>query len=124
MLHGAATALDLTRTGKIFANGTLGPLLTSHPQQPVYDGDRPRTEHETRLARQEALCWSWAQLHQAIEETIGTARSDPATARDLLRLLTFPTRTPDAYERERRFLIGLGIPTAFLPADADQVRVR
>ena len=115
MLEAAATAVHLARTGKITARGTLGPLLTSQPHQSVYEGDRPSPAEDARIIRREAMLSSWAQAQQEIEEWFRTARSDPATARQILGILTCYCRTQEAFDRERRFMIGLGIPASFLP---------
>lgn len=58
---------------------------------------------------------SWQQAQQAAEEWFQTARTDSATARQILGILTHYARTREAYDRERDFMIGYGIPAAFLP---------
>lgn len=77
MLEAAATALHLTRTGKITARGSLGPLLTAQPHQRVYEGDRPSAAELACRARHEAMRRSGEEAKQAIEEWFASARSDP-----------------------------------------------
>jgi hypothetical protein len=115
MLETAATALNLVRTGKVTARGSLAPLLSVQPHQHVYDGDQPSATELARRARQEAMHQSWTQAQQAIEDWFDTARSDPGTARQILGILTHYCRTQEAYDRERDFMTRQGIPACFLP---------
>nr|WP_055502016.1 hypothetical protein [Nonomuraea pusilla] len=43
------------------------------------------------------------------------ARIDEAAARRIFGILTWFSRTREAYDRERDFMIGQGIPASFLP---------
>ncbi|MEV1005654.1 TniQ family protein [Nonomuraea sp. NPDC050202] len=115
LLEAAATALDLIRTGKITARGSLGPLLTIQPHQPVYEGERPGAAEWTRTAGREAMHQSWAQAQREVEEWFDAARIDEAAARRIFGILTCFSRTREAYDRERDFMIGQGIPASFLP---------
>ncbi|MET7300163.1 hypothetical protein [Embleya sp. NPDC005575] len=51
----------------------------------------------------------------AWEEALASARTDPATARQLLGLLTGGCHTLDGFEKERASLYEEGIPAEFLP---------
>lgn len=115
MLEAAATALDLIRTGKITAHGSVGPLLTPQPHQHVYEGDKPSAAELARRAHMEATHQGWAQAEHDIENWFATARSDPATARQILDVLTHYCPTQQAYDRERDFMTRQGIPASFLP---------
>jgi hypothetical protein len=98
MLTTAATTLHLAQTGAITPRGTLGPLLTVQPHQPVYDGEPPATTGDP-----------WAQFRRDAEAVFEAARTESATARQLLALFTHRCRTLPDFERERRFLIDWGI---------------
>ncbi|MFI6497883.1 hypothetical protein [Nonomuraea typhae] len=115
LLEAAATALDLIRTGKIAARGSLGPLLTVQPYQPVYEGDRPGAVERARTAERQAMHQSWAEAQQEVEKWFDAARIDDAIARQIFGILTCFSRTREAYDRERDFMIGQGIPASFLP---------
>ena len=115
MLEAAATALDLIRAGTIAASGTLGLLLTSQPHQPVYDGDQPSAAELVRRARMEALRQSWAKAQQEFEDWFNTARTDPTVARQIFGIFTHYSRTREAYDAERDFMVRQGIPASFLP---------
>lgn len=104
VLTAAATAVHLIRTGKITACGTLGPLLTSQPHQPVYHGDRPT-----------ATVDPWAQFRRDAEPVFAAARAESGTARQMLTLFTHRCRTLPDFNRERQFLIDWGIPEVLLP---------
>jgi hypothetical protein len=68
-----------------------------------------------RRVREGAKRRSWKQATQVTEEWFQDARSDPDTAHQILRsYLVQPD--PEAYERERDFMIGRGIPASFLLA--------
>jgi len=47
---------------------------------------------------------------------IDKARTDPDTARHVLAMFTGPCMTLASFNRERDYLIGIGIPAEFLPA--------
>lgn len=105
MLTAAATALDLIRTGRVTARGSLGPLLTAPPHQHVYDGDRPGTTADP-----------WTQFRRDAEVVFEKARTEPRIARELLSLLTHRCRTLADFNRERQFIIiNGGIPEVLLP---------
>jgi hypothetical protein len=122
MLEAAACALDLILAGKITTYGTLGHLLTSQPHQHVYEGDRPSPAQEAHATIRDTLRRSWEQARQDVEDWFQTARTDPATARQILGILTHYSRTREAFDRERRFMIGYGIPDSFLPEWHDRAR--
>ncbi|KAB2388794.1 hypothetical protein [Actinomadura montaniterrae] len=104
MLTAAATALHLAKTGAITPRGTLGPLLTAQPHQPVYNGEPPATTDDP-----------WVQFRRDAEAVFEAARTDSATARRLLTLFTHRCRTLPDFDRERRFLIDWCIPKELLP---------
>lgn len=114
LLHAAARALDLARAGQIIASGTLGHLLTQAPHREVYEGERPGPPRGAR----EVLRLSWEQATQDIEAWLDAARADPATARQILGILTHFARDSREYDRERDFMIGFGVPAVFLPEPA------
>ena len=122
MLEAAACALDLIQAGKITTCGTLGHLLTSQPHQHVYEGDRPSPAQEAGATIRDTLRRSWEQARQDVEDWFQTARTDPAAARQILGILTHYSRTREAFDRERRFMIGYGIPDSFLPEWHDHAR--
>ncbi|HEX8345304.1 MAG TPA: TniQ family protein, partial [Actinoplanes sp.] len=107
MLHAAATALDLVARGAIVARGTLGRLLTPEPHQVVYAGNEP--------SRAAVL---WREVQRAFDEMLERAHYEPEIAEQLLSLFTLTCRTAEAYDRERDYVIGLGIPAEFLPTAA------
>jgi hypothetical protein len=109
MLHAAAVAVQLAASGAIVARGTLGPLLVPEPDQMVYAGDEP--------SRAAVL---WREVQQALDEMIDRAHHEPEIAEQLLTLFTVACRTAAAFDRERDYVIGLGIPTEFLPTAADR----
>jgi hypothetical protein len=104
MLHAAAVAVDLIATGEITALGTLGPILAKPTHRPVYDGDKPSPS---------ALAWNEAR--REVDAMIEVSRTDPDVARKVLAMFTSFCRSVDAFNREREFLIRLGIPATFLP---------
>ena len=122
MLEAAACALDLIQAGKITTCGALGHLLTSQPHQHVYEGDRPSPAQEARATIRDTLRRSWEQARHDVEDWFQTARTDPAAARQILGILTHYSRTREAFDRERRFMIGYGIPDSFLPEWHDHAR--
>ena len=101
MAGAAATALHLAGTGEIIARGTLGRYLACEPHCDVYEGDR--------------RAWEWKQAAAGLDAMIGQARTDPDTARRVLVMFTAGSRTFAGFYRERRYLIGLGIPDEQLP---------
>jgi hypothetical protein len=107
---------------KITTYGTLGHLLTSQPHQHVYEGDRSSPAQEAHATIRDTLRRSWEQARQDVEDWFQTARTDPATARQILGILTHYSRTREAFDRERRFMIGYGIPDSFLPEWHDRPR--
>lgn len=104
MLDAAATALQLAVDGTITARGRLGSALQSL-HHPVYHSDKPSPYRN-----------AWQDAMTAMEEALTLARTDPATARQLLGLLTGGCRTLDGFERERSYLYGNGVPAEFLPS--------
>ncbi len=103
LLEAAATAMELAETGTITARGTLAPLLTRESHPPVYDGDQPsKRDRELFLARRE------------LDAEIDAARTDPARARQILTQFTAGLSLR-AFDRQREFLINIGIPARFLP---------
>lgn len=66
--------------------------------QPVYEGDRPPLNFNAMM-----------------EEVIAEARSDRATARQLLTVLTFGCRSLLVFEDQRAYLLSLGVPADFIP---------
>jgi hypothetical protein len=104
MLEAAAIALHLAETGAITARGTLGPLLSPEPPRAVYDGDE-----RARAAYQ------WKRAQEELSAAIAAARTDPGAARQMLGILTYGCRTLTSFDRERQYLIDLGIPAGFLP---------
>lgn len=113
MLQAAAIAVRQTETGVITARGTLGPLLTSMPHQPVDDGT-PARPTVARLPR--APQRSPADLDAVLMEVFEAAKTDQATARWILQCLTWRLRSTAGFEREREGLITTcGIPAEFLP---------
>ncbi|MFG2236259.1 hypothetical protein ACGFNX_40800 [Streptomyces sp. NPDC048723] len=103
MWDAAATAFQLAANGLISARGRLGSALQF--QFPyVYDGDEPSPFQH-----------AWQDAMAAWEETLNQARTDPATARQVLGMLSGGCRTLDDYEKERACLYGEGIPAKFLP---------
>ncbi|WP_233608701.1 hypothetical protein [Nocardia stercoris] len=104
MRHAAAVALDLVAARDITAEGDLASALVTPPPTSVYEGDRPTP-----------LVTAWRRAITEVTAAIDRARIDPATAQQLLTLATLSTRTLDHFQRERAFLVELGIPTDFLP---------
>lgn len=103
MLDAAATALQLAADGAIIARGSLGSALQS-PHRYVYDGEKPSPYRN-----------AWQDAMNAMDEALTSARTDPASARQLLGLLTGGCRTLDGFEQERSYLSGAGVPAEFLP---------
>lgn len=104
MLHAAAVAVQLAACGAIVARGTLGPLLVPEPDQRVYAGDEP--------SRTAVL---WREVQRTLDEMIERAHHEPEIAEQLMTLFTLACRTAEAYDRERDYVISLGIPAEFLP---------
>jgi hypothetical protein len=104
MLDAVATALQLAADGLITARGRLSSALQPSLHY-VYDGDEPSP-----------YCNAWRDAMAAIEEAFTSARTDPAAARQLLGLLTGGCRTLAAFEQERSYLYGVGVPADFLPS--------
>lgn len=104
LLEAAATAMELAESGAITARGTLGPLLTRESHPPVYEGDQQRSQRDGELRR----------ARQEFDAAIDAARTDPAGARQILTQLTAGVSLP-LFERQRQFLINIGIPARFLP---------
>ncbi|MGA5134393.1 TniQ family protein [Streptomyces olivoreticuli] len=103
MWDAAATAFHLATDGLITARGRLGSALQF--QFPyVYDGDEPSPFQR-----------AWQDAMAAWEEALTQARTDPATAWQLLGLLTSGCRTLDGFEQERACLCEGGVPAEFLP---------
>jgi hypothetical protein len=121
MLEAAACALDLIQAGKITAHGTLGHLLTPEPDRDVYEGDRPSPAQEACAVVRETLRRSWEQARQEAEDWFRSARTDPGVARQILGVLTHYSKTQEAFDRERCFMISCGIPASFLPERRDRV---
>lgn len=110
MLHAAAVALHLVKTGAITARGTLGSPLAAQPHRPVYDGDRPTPAVPP-----------WGDSQEARDAWIAAARVVPDTAVQILTALSFGCRTDTQFQHERRYLIDLGIPDRFLPSNLDAI---
>lgn len=100
-LEAAAAALHLIGTHQITANGPLGALLTVEPHWPLPDG---RSAEAVRAA----------ELNQALEDALASARADPLEAHRLLALLA-PHPGSKRFARVREDLIMLGIPENNLP---------
>ncbi len=115
MLEAAACALDLIQADQITAYGTLGYLVTGQPRQHVYEGDQPSPADEGRAVIRETLRYSWERARQDVEDWFQSALADPGVARQILSVLTHYSRTREAYDRERHFVIDYGIPGSFLP---------
>ncbi|MBS2966984.1 hypothetical protein KGA66_28380 [Actinocrinis puniceicyclus] len=62
---------------------------------------------------------SWERARQDVEDWFQAARTDPAAARQILGILTHYARSREAYDLERDFMIGYGIPAAYLPEPED-----
>jgi hypothetical protein len=103
MLDAAATALQMAAGGLISARGSLGSALQAPPHY-VHDGDEPSPYRH-----------AWKDAMTAMEAALTSARTDPASARQLLGLLTGGCRTLDSFEQERSYLSGVGVPAEFLP---------
>ncbi|WP_143227457.1 hypothetical protein [Actinomadura mexicana] len=113
MLQAAAIAVRQTETGVIIARGTLGPLLTSLPYQPVDAGAPalPTVPPPPPAARH-----SPADLDAALKDVFEAAKTDQTTARWILQCLTWRLRSTAAFEREREALITTcALPAEFLP---------
>ncbi len=108
MRHAAAVALDLVAARRITADGEFASALATPPHTPVYEGDRPTP-----------LVTAWRQAITEVTAAIDRARMDPTTAQQLLALATLSVRTLEHFERERDFLVELGIPTDFLPTTTE-----
>ncbi|GAA3820290.1 P-loop NTPase family protein [Streptomyces chiangmaiensis] len=105
MWDAAATALQLAADGLITARGHLSSALRAPLHTYVYDGFESSPYRTT-----------WQDAMTALEEALTLARNDPATARQLLGLLAGGCRTLVAFEQERSYLYGAGVPAAFLPS--------
>jgi hypothetical protein len=115
MLEAAATALHLAEAGAIAARGTLGPALAREPHRRVYDGDQPSKTEVARRVRHAEMARSWERANEEFNAAIDAARTDPAAARRILVMFTGFSRTLESFDRERQFVMGLGIPEEFLP---------
>ncbi|GAA1914309.1 TniQ family protein [Streptantibioticus ferralitis] len=104
MWDAAAAAVQLAADGLITVRGRLASALQT-PLHSVYGGDEP-----SPLQR------AWQDVMDTWEEALASARTDPASARQLLGLLTGGCRTLAAFEQERSSLCGEGIPAGFLPS--------
>jgi hypothetical protein len=122
MLEAAATALQLAGAAAVTARGTLAPLLAREPHRPVYEGDRPASAEVARARWHADMVCSWRRAEEELNAMLETARSDPGTARQVLAMLTVACRTPESFNRERRYLADLGIPAAFLPGPGETGR--
>lgn len=118
-------AHGLAGTGAITARGTLAPLLAREPHRLVYEGDRPdaaTAEAATRARWHADMVDSWRRAEEELHALLEAARSDPGPARDVLAMFTVACRTPESFNRERQYLVGLGIPGAFLPGPGETGR--
>jgi hypothetical protein len=106
MLEAAATALFLTETGAITTRGSLGHLLAVQPHRPVGHGNPHYAEPAD----------SWRKAMDAMTQAIREAQENPATARQLLTLLTYGCPTPDRFDSRRRDLIAIGVSERHLPS--------
>lgn len=106
LLQAAAAALTMAEEGRIAARGTRAPLLTPEPVSPFspYPPD--------------PLLAMGATVHRMTRD----AQADPLLARDLLLHMTGPTPTPAAYKDSCRILADAGVPDAFLPRTAAELR--
>jgi hypothetical protein len=73
----------------------------------VYAGDEP--SRATLL---------WRDIQRTLDEMIECAHHEPEIAEQLLSLFTIACRTVADFERERDYVIGLGVPAEFLPTAA------
>ncbi|MFG2088514.1 TniQ family protein [Spirillospora sp. NPDC048824] len=113
MLEATACALNLIQTGTILARGTLGPLLTSLPYQPVDAGTPP---HQPARDLHQQPSTPQVDMEAALNDVFEAAKTDQATAQWILQCLTWRLRSPKSFEREREELINVcGIPAKFLP---------
>jgi hypothetical protein len=114
MLNAAAVALRLAADRRITPRGTLGPALAEPPHERVYNGDDPR--------RRPMAAPDFAT---AINAWLDTARTDPETARQMLRMLTAFDPGPANVAKQRHFLISqAGVPPEFLRLDLLPARPR
>jgi hypothetical protein len=110
MLEAAATALFLTETGTITARGSLGHLLAVQPYRPAGQGSPRHTDPAD----------PWKQAMDALNEAVREAQEDPATARQLLTILTYGCRTPACVDSRRHDLIAVGVRERHLPRWEDR----
>ncbi|HZG06652.1 MAG TPA: TniQ family protein [Streptomyces sp.] len=115
--HAAATALQMAADGTITARGRLADTIAAPPAKAVYAGYPPRAARPTPLP--ELTQESWERISADINATITAGRTDPDTAVAVLGWFLIVCRTPEQFERERRYVIGLGIPEQFLPTTMD-----
>jgi TniQ len=101
MLEAAATALALAEDGAVTARGTRGPLLAREAYRPAGDGD--------------PTAFNWKRTQAEARAEIDKARADPEAACRILVMFTASCRTMKSFNRERDYLIGIGIPAEFLP---------
>ena len=126
MLEATATALSLVETGDITARGSLGPLLRAEPYRPAAAGPPPsRTKRPEHLEGLDGPAPEpnglWNEVMDAVQDAITEAQTDPGAASRLLRLFTYPCKTPAAFDRIRDNLVNAGVPVCFLPTyQADQ----
>ena len=59
--------------------------------------------------------FNWKRTQAEARTEIDKARADPETACRILVMFTASCRTMGSFNRERDYLIGIGIPTEFLP---------
>jgi hypothetical protein len=85
------------------------PLLAAEPDQPVYAGDEPSLS--ALLLR---------DVQRTLDEMIERAHREPEIAEQLMSLFAIACRTAAEYERERDYVIGLGVPAEFLPTAANR----
>ncbi len=77
--------------------------------------NQPSAAELVRKARSEALRQSWATAEQEFDDWFDTARTDPAGACQIFGIFSHYSRTREAYDAERDFMIRHGIPASFLP---------
>ncbi|WP_258725230.1 TniQ family protein [Cellulomonas sp. NS3] len=109
MLHAAAVPLQLATDGRIAARGVLGAAIQPAPWRQVYAGDPP--------SRYRAV---WLDAAAAAQTMLDHARTDRASARQVLAVLTKGRPHRAVHEREIAFLQRNSVPAGFLP-DADEL---
>ncbi len=96
-----------TRAARSPIRPTAFPLLS-------YSVSEASPAQEAPAAIRDTPRRSWEQDRQDVDDWFQAARTDPAVARQILGVLTH-SRTREAFDRERRFMISYGIPGSFLP---------